>query len=363
MPELPEVETIRRQLAPVVEGARIAQAEIRDPRWSAPLRPDELADALRGRRVERLSRRGKYLVWELEGELFLVQHLRMSGAILLAPEVEPPHARVLIELRGGRRAAGAGYGRGRRAEGAGGARARRAAGSRGRGGPVATKTLITIVDQRRFGTAQLIFGLEALSAFFAARLGLEPFDERFTAEHLWRETRGRRVPIKALLLDQRRIAGVGNIYADEALFRAEVHPARAASSLTRAQCGRLREAMIEALSAGIDAKGATIDDFRHIDGVSGSFQDRFLVHRRMGEPCPRCGTEIVKLSVAGRGTYVCERCQRPPRGAGVRRAAAGMAAGARSPGAGSAGAASSLAALRRRAAPRGGRSRRPPASR
>ncbi len=330
MPELPEVETIRRQLAPAVEGARIAKAEIRDPRWSAPLRPHELADALKDRCVERLSRRGKYLVWELEGDLFLVQHLRMSGAILLAPDVEPPHARVVIELRGGRRAEGAGD-----AAGAGDGRARRAAGARDRAGAHAAKTLVTIVDQRRFGTAQLVFGEEALSAFFAARLGLEPFDERFTAEHLWRETRGRRAPIKALLLDQRRIAGVGNIYADEALFRAEIHPARTASSLTKAQCARLREGVIEALSEGIDAKGATIDDFRHVDGVSGSFQDRFLVHRRSGEPCPRCGTEIVKLSVAGRGTYVCERCQRPPRGA----------------------------ALRPRAAPRGGRPRRPPASR
>ena len=170
-----------------------------------------------------------------------------------------------------------------------------------------------IVDPRRFGTGELLLGEPALEAFFAARLGYEPFDERFTAEHLRSLARGRTAPIKALLLDQRRIAGIGNIYADEALFRAGVHPLRPAGRLTREQYGRLRETIIEALSEGIDARGATIDDFRHVDGVRGSFQDRFLVHLRAGEPCVRCGTTIVKLVVAGRGTYVCETCQSRPR--------------------------------------------------
>jgi formamidopyrimidine-DNA glycosylase len=278
VPELPEVETIRSQLAPVVEGMRIAAMDVLDPRWSAPLSPDELADAVQGRRIEALRRRGKYLIWEMEGELFLVQHLRMSGAILLNADPATPHPRVQIELRG----------------------------ARGR------IVRLTIVDQRRFGTAQLLFGEQALDAFFAERLGPEPFQEAFTAAYLFDQTRGRTAPVKALLLDQRRVAGVGNIYADEALFRAGVHPARPAGSLTRAQCEALREGVIEALREGIDAKGASIDDFRHIDGVSGSFQDRFLVHLRAGEPCPRCGGEIEKLVVAGRGTYVCPRCQRPP---------------------------------------------------
>jgi formamidopyrimidine-DNA glycosylase len=145
------------------------------------------------------------------------------------------------------------------------------------------------------------------------RLGLEPFDEEFTAEHLRALARGRTAPIKALLLDQRKIAGVGNIYADEALFRAGIHPARRAGALTARQHARLRETIIEALSAGIDARGATIDDFRHVDGVSGSFQDQFLVHRREGEPCVVCGATISKTVVAGRGTYVCESCQSRPR--------------------------------------------------
>ncbi len=136
--------------------------------------------------------------------------------------------------------------------------------------------------------------------------------------------KGRRTPIKALLLDQRRVAGIGNIYADEALFRAGIHPLRPAGQLTLAQSARLRETSIESLLAGIDAKGASIDDFRHVDGVRGSFQDRFLVHLREGEPCVKCATTIVKMVAAGRGTYVCETCQPRPR---IRRR--GAAAGSR----------------------------------
>jgi formamidopyrimidine-DNA glycosylase len=275
MPELPEVETIRRQLAPLVQGRRLYGMEILDPRWSRPLAPHELTEALVGRRIEALGRRGKYLVWSMQGDVHLVQHLRMTGAVLCEPRPEPAHVRVRIELRPKRR--------------------------------------LVIVDPRRFGTGELLLGGEALEAFFAARLGLEPLDERFTAEHLRALTRGRTAPIKALLLDQRRIAGVGNIYADEALHRAGIHPRRPAGKLSLKQHGRLREAVIEALHAGIDARGATIDDFRHVDGVRGSFQDQFLVHRRAGEPCGKCGTSIVKMVVAGRGTYVCETCQPRPR--------------------------------------------------
>jgi formamidopyrimidine-DNA glycosylase len=125
--------------------------------------------------------------------------------------------------------------------------------------------------------------------------------------------RGRTAPVKAFLLDQRRIAGVGNIYADEALFRARIHPLRPAGRLTRAQWDAVAQAVRDALTAGLAAGGATIDDFRHADGVRGSFQDEFLVHRRRGEPCVECGTTVVKLVAAGRGTYACERCQPRPR--------------------------------------------------
>jgi formamidopyrimidine-DNA glycosylase len=146
-----------------------------------------------------------------------------------------------------------------------------------------------------------------------ARLGPEPLAPEFTPELLRSLVKGRRAPIKAFLLDQRRVAGVGNIYADEALFRARIHPLRPAGRLTAEQCRRLRDALVDTLSAGVQARGATIDDFRHVDGVEGSFQDQFLVHRRAGEPCPECGSPVTKLVAAGRGTYVCETCQRRPR--------------------------------------------------
>ncbi len=287
MPELPEVETIRRQLAPLVEGRRIEQIEILDSRWSRPLAPAELQDALRARRVERLGRRGKYLLWTLSGDVHLAQHLRMTGSVLVDADPEPSHTRVRIEL---------------------GPKGRARRGLR-----------LSLVDPRRFGTGELLLGGEAMEEFFAARLGLEPFDERFTATHLRALAKGSRAPIKALLLDQRKIAGVGNIYADEALHRAGIHPLRLAGSLTREQYARLRETTIAALNAGIDARGATIDDFRHVDGVRGSFQDQFLVHLREGAACATCGSEIVKMVAAGRGSYVCETCQPRPR---VRRRAA-----------------------------------------
>jgi formamidopyrimidine-DNA glycosylase len=275
MPELPEVETIRRQLAPHVEGRRIVEVEILDPRWTRPTPPEWVEAELRGARVDRLSRRGKYLIWSLSNDRHLLMHLRMTGALLFDPDPEPSHTRVRFELDGGDR--------------------------------------LVYVDPRRFGTGHLLHGSAARDAYLDQRLGIEPLTPGFTLEHLRRITRGRRAPIKAFVLDQRQIAGVGNIYADEALFRAGIHPLRATGTLTPAQLERLREAIEEALSAGIEAKGATIDDFRHVDGARGSFQDRFLVHLRAGEGCPTCGAPIRKIVAAGRGTYVCEHCQPKPR--------------------------------------------------
>jgi formamidopyrimidine-DNA glycosylase len=269
------VETIRRQLAPVVEGRALERVRILDARWCRPLAPSEVRDAIEGRRVRELGRRGKYLVWSLSEDVHLAQHLRMTGTVLCGPDPAQGHVRVRIDLD--------------------------------EGPPLA------IVDPRRFGTGELLLGERALEAFFEQRLGLEPFDERFTAEHLRGLARGRTAPIKAFLLDQRRVAGVGNIYADEALHRAGIHPLHPAGALGLERLERLRAAVVWALEAGIEARGATIDDFRHVDGVRGSFQDRFRVHRRAGDPCPDCGTTIVKMVAAGRGTYVCETCQPRPR--------------------------------------------------
>jgi formamidopyrimidine-DNA glycosylase len=278
MPELPEVETIRRRLAPLVEGRTLRTLEVLDPRWCAPLDSLALRDALEGRVVRRLGRRGKYLIWEGSGEVFLLLHLRMTGTLLYDP---PPatarYVRVRFTLSDGH--------------------------------------VLCFCDPRRFGTGELALGEPAQADFLDARLGVEPLGPLFTTEHLYLQTRRRRAPIKALLLDQRRVAGVGNIYANEALFLARIHPLRAAGTLRRAQVAALRDAVVAALEAGLDAGGATIDDFRHPDGVKGAFQNEFLVHSREGEPCTVCGTPVRKFVAAGRGTYACESCQRRPRGA------------------------------------------------
>jgi formamidopyrimidine-DNA glycosylase len=249
--------------------------DVLDARWCDPAPPAEVADAVRGRRIERLDRRGKYLIWELAGDVHLVMHLRMTGNLLYTEEAR--FARVRLNLSGG--------------------------------------GTVLFCDQRRFGTGVVLLGSDARDEYFASRLGVEPLTPDFTTDALRELARGRRAPVKAFLLSQERIAGVGNIYADEALFRARIHPLRPVGTLKRNQLEELREAVVRVLNDGIDSRGATIDDFRHADGATGSFQDRFLVHLREGEPCVRCGATVMKIRAAGRGTYVCPRCQRRPRAA------------------------------------------------
>ncbi|MEA2296966.1 MAG: formamidopyrimidine-DNA glycosylase [Solirubrobacteraceae bacterium] len=293
MPELPEVETIRRRLAPHVEGRRLDALEVSDPRWCRPLTAAQIADATEGRLIERLSRRGKYLVFELEGEAFLLLHLRMTGTLLLGRAgagAPTPYSRVRFGLGDGHE--------------------------------------LRFSDPRRFGTGELALGVDGLEDFFASRLGVEPLGDGFTTTHLRLLAKDARAPIKAFLLDQKRIAGVGNIYADEALFRARIHPHRVTSTLKGPQLDALRDAVVASLEAGIAAKGATIDDFRDPYGVAGSFQDQFLIHLRAGEPCVECGTTVVKLRAAGRGTYICPRCQPAPR---ARRRQAAAASSRRRP--------------------------------
>src|SRR5918999_2304085 len=187
MPELPEVETIRRHLAPHVEGRTLERLQILDPRWCEPASPGEVEDAARGRRVERLSRRGKYLVMELEDEAFLVMHLRMTGNLMLVPRAgaePPPYLRVRFELGAGLE--------------------------------------LLFCDGRRFGTGVVLLGEDAVRDYFEARLGVEPLEPEFTYDALRALARGRRAPVKAFLLSQERIADVGNIYADEALWQARI---------------------------------------------------------------------------------------------------------------------------------------------
>ena len=283
MPELPEVETIRRQLAPRLEGRRIVRVAIHDPRWCEPVAPAEVVAAVQGRRIEALRRRGKYFDFALSDDVHLLWHLRMTGTLLYDAPPGTPYERVRWTLDDGHE--------------------------------------LRFCDPRRFGTGELALGTPARDAFFAARLGLEPLGGELTGEALRRMARGRRAPVKAFLLDQRRIAGVGNIYADEALFRAGIHPLRPVGTLTRTQCDALALAVREALQAGVAAGGASIDDFRHVDGVRGAFQNEFLVHLRRGEPCPRCAAPVVKFVAAGRGTYACETCQPRPRRRRARRPA------------------------------------------
>jgi formamidopyrimidine-DNA glycosylase len=277
MPELPEVETIRRQLAPAIEGRRLDRIQILDPRWCEPAPPDEVAQAVEGRRIERLDRRGKWLICELADEIHLVMHLRMTGNLLLVPpgDTDRRFKRVQIDLDDGRH--------------------------------------VLFCDARRFGTGIVLLGHDAVHDYFVGRVGLEPLGPDFTAEALRGMASGRKAPVKAFLLSQERVAGVGNIYADEALWRSKIHPLKPVGTLKAAQINSLHESVIHVLNLGIDSKGATIDDYRDAGGQEGSFQDKFQVHLREGEPCPRCGSRIRKIRAAGRGTYFCPRCQRAPK--------------------------------------------------
>jgi formamidopyrimidine-DNA glycosylase len=278
MPELPEVETIRRQLEPNVRDRVIADVQVLDALWCSPRAPGEVERAVRGRRIEGLDRRGKYLIMKLEGDRFLVMHLRMTGNLLRIPAEQDdarPYTRVRLVLDNGDR--------------------------------------IVFTDLRRFGTGIVLEGEAALEQYLGARLGPEPLERSFTPEVLKRQAAGRKAPVKAFLLDQSRIAGIGNIYADEALWRARIHPLRPAGSLRAPELARLHEAIVDTLNAGIESFGASIDRYRDANGERGEMQNRFLVHLREGEPCPRCGAPVVKLRAAGRGTYVCRSCQRAPR--------------------------------------------------
>jgi formamidopyrimidine-DNA glycosylase len=272
MPELPEVETVRRRLVPHLTGRVLADLEVFDHRLTDPEPPAAVADRLTGTRIEELGRRGKYLVIELDDRAALTVHLRMTGNLLWLPS--PPEAAMPF-LR---------------------ARALLDDGS-----------YLAYTDIRRFGTWRV--AEDGVDALLAGKLGPEPLGN-WAVVDLVRALAGRTAPVKAALLDQRVVAGVGNIYADEALFAARIHPAAPAGRLSRARVARLYEAVRAALQAGIDAQGASIRDFRTPDGGYGSAQERFAAYGRGGEPCERCGTPLRRTVIAQRGTTYCPRCQR-----------------------------------------------------
>jgi formamidopyrimidine-DNA glycosylase len=275
VPELPEVETIRRRLEPGLVGRTFEHVEIADPRLTRPEPPEVVAGELQGERVSRLRRRGKYLIVEFESGRHLLIHLRMTGNVQHPARgglAADPYRRAVVRLDDG--------------------------------------SDVAYRDVRRFGTWELLEAGELEEYFTARRLGGEPLERSFTTASLQRALANRRTPVKAALLDQRAAAGVGNIYADEALWRAGIHPLRPAGSLSREELAALRKALRRALQTGIARQGATLRDYRAPDGTRGSMQDRFRVYGRAGEPCPRCGTPIEKIRAGGRGTWVCPSCQK-----------------------------------------------------
>ena len=267
MPELPEVETVRSELAPVLEGRTLARVEILDPRLTRPLDPLEVAAELEGERVAHVERRGKYLVVRFESGLALLVHLRMTGSFGLWPAT---HERGVVELDDG--------------------------------------TRLAYRDVRRFGT-WLVLSADEVERYLSGRLGPEPLARAFTARDLAAKMAGRRAPVKALLLDQRVVAGLGNIYADEALWRAGIHPLRAGAQLTEDEVRALARGVRSAIRIGISRQGATLRDYSRPNGAAGAMQEEFKVYGRAGEPCPRCRAPIEKTRVAGRGTHFCPACQ------------------------------------------------------
>jgi formamidopyrimidine-DNA glycosylase len=303
MPELPEVETVRRQLEPEVVGRTIEATEVLDERWTRPLAPASIEGALAGRRVTGVDRRGKYLIVRLDDGAALVMHLRMTGNLLLRAPDGPVADLMEAEPLGGPRLYES-----TPEEHHLRARMRFDDGSE-----------LWFTDPRRFGHAVVLAGDE-IDGYFASRLGVEPLSGELTPTGLLELASGRRAPLKSFLLDQSQVAGIGNIYADEALFRAELHPLSPAGSMKLEHCEALCDGIVESLELGLANGGASIDDYRDARGERGSMQEEFLVHAREGEPCMRCGAQVRRVVVAGRSTYFCPGCQRRLRARPRRRA-------------------------------------------
>jgi formamidopyrimidine-DNA glycosylase len=274
MPELPEVETIRLKLEPHLVGRRFERVEINDHRLVRPFEPTAVAAELEGERVSALERRGKYLIVRFESGRALLVHLRMTGSLRHAePGSLPvdPHRRAVVRLDDG--------------------------------------SDVAYRDVRRFGT-WLLLEPDELDPYLALRVGREPLERGFTTRRLGERLAGRRAPVKAALLDQRTVAGLGNIYVDEALWRARVHPLRLAGTLDQDELALLTRGIKDALKAGIARQGASLRDYSTPDGRRGRMQEEFRVYGRAGEPCARCGTPIDKIRLGGRGTWYCPGCQR-----------------------------------------------------
>ena len=272
MPELPEVETVRRGLERLVVGKMIDQVQVRYAKMIGT-GVDSFVHDLPGQTIERIGRRGKYLLFYLTGGV-LVSHLRMEGKYLFYSDAVPErkHAHVFFEMTDG-------------------------------------GTLV-YEDVRKFGTMELL-RKDQLEAYFAARkLGPEPTEADFLLSPFAAALSRSKKPIKPYLLEQTLVVGLGNIYVDEALWRARIHPARPASSLKPAEVKRLREQIIEVLQLGIEKRGSTIRTYRNALGEDGTMQDFLQVYGKTGQPCARCGSSIEKIKLGGRGTHLCPHCQK-----------------------------------------------------
>lgn len=288
MPELPEVETVRRGLAPVMEGTRIITAEVNRPDLRWPF-PDRMGDRLKGRRIERLRRRSKYILADLDGNETLLIHLGMSGRMLVSGKVqgafhqdvgvidhpEPQkHDHVVFHMENGAR--------------------------------------IAFNDARRFGAMDL-FDTHAESAHWLLEtLGPEPLGNAFNDAYLIERLKGRNTPIKTALLDQRIVAGLGNIYVCEVLFRAGIHPARKAGKIGSARVAGLVPIVRDVLAEAIKSGGSSLRDYRQADGELGYFQHSFRVYDRENQSCTRegCSGRIARIVQSGRSSFYCTSCQR-----------------------------------------------------
>ncbi|MBF0161128.1 MAG: bifunctional DNA-formamidopyrimidine glycosylase/DNA-(apurinic or apyrimidinic site) lyase [Magnetococcales bacterium] len=272
MPELPEVETICRGIRPCITGQQVVQVVVRCAtlRWPVPV--TALQEELQGETIQRVDRRGKYLLLHAERGCLIV-HLGMSGRLHWLPSPLEAGKHDHVDLR------------------------------------FADGGLLRFTDPRRFGSLSWNRGPPETHPLLAP-LGPEPLSELFHAHYLWHKLQNRKVSIKNLLMDSHIVAGIGNIYAAEALFHAGLHPARPAGSLSRSQCHCLVQSIQEILKRAIAQGGTTVRDFRHADGSQGYFQQTLEVYGRQGEACRRCGATVIRLRLGGRASCCCPECQR-----------------------------------------------------
>lgn len=268
MPELPEVETIKNELLPHVVGRQFIGVGVYDEKPIRQLTVGEFCYKLVGQSITGLERRGKYLIFHLSVGQVMVVHLRMTGALLLDPREDDRFARVVFRLDDG--------------------------------------SQLVFSDRRRLGVIWLADNEKTV----VEKLGVEPLTKDFTAERLAERLKGRQAPIKAVLLDQTVVAGIGNMYADEALFISKIHPLKKAGELSSQEIEALYKAIVTVLRSAIDNKGASIDTYKRPGGELGTAHYQFHVAHRRNESCDVCGTDIQRVTVRGRGSYFCPVCQK-----------------------------------------------------